>query len=107
MSGFTQFIVGFLLRVLPGLGAFGGPLGVIISFLLTAEAKIVYDTIRDLVAEAEDPVKHPEFVGDNKGFDKFDWVFNQVWAIVVQKSLDMAKRQVSVLIELAVSALKK
>ena len=107
MSGFTQFIIGILLRILPGLGSWGGPLGVAISLLLTESAKIIYNTIKYFVLEAEDPIKHPEFVGEGKGFDKFDWVFNKAWGIVAEKGIDLARRQVSFLIELAVSALKK
>ena len=108
MSGFTQFILGALLKIIPGLGAWGGPLGAILSLLLTESAKIVYLTIHDLVIEAEDSVRHPEFHdGGDHGFDKFNFVFDNVWKIILDKGVDLARRQVSFLIELAVSAIKK
>ncbi len=102
-----SFIIRTLLWLVPGLGA--GPAGVLAGFIFMIASKqgeILYSTVKELVQEAEDPVKHPEFAGDGHGFDKFNFVFERVWPIIVQKNLDWAQRDLSSLIEFVVKVVK-
>lgn len=102
------FIIRTLLWLLPGIGA--GPAGVIAGFLLTIlskEGEFVYEATKELVAEVEDPAKHPEFAGDGHGFEKFNYVFDKVWPLVLEKNIDWAQRDLSFVIEFVVQIFKK
>ena len=106
MSSIAFTILGWILKLFPSLGPWGGPLGILISFIVTEEAKIVYVTVNDLVNEVEDPTKHPEFAGAGHGVEKFQYVFDNTWKKIVAANMDMAERNVNLIIEWVVSVVK-